>query len=524
MKKNRTTDCQKWLRRVMVMLVTYHLSLIISIAQSGFIRYDCLGNDTLNVERSTLNAQRSTTSRRLPSLKTQWDSTRVYPVAVVLMSFADRDFSSEEPWDRYNRIFNEEGYNESRGPGCVADYFKAQSGGMFKPAFDIYGPIKVSSNSNQNGQYGSASIREAVQKVADSLNVDFSPYDWNGDGKAEHIVCVYAGYGGNESSTKGMNLIWPNTSSFTSLKVGNTILASYSASAELFYTTSDVPRLCGIGTICHEFSHSLGLPDLYPTSSNATEFSVVDEWDLMDGGNFINNGWCPCNYSAYERYILGWLQLEQLKDFTKVSALAPVSEGGKAYIVPHTQKEFLVIENRQWTGWDVRIPGRGLLIAHVDDMLSAGNSVNNSANHHRYDYLHADNLNYTQWDAIVKAQGLGRTQGHSPYLSGTAYPCVNDSVDNHELTDTSVPNAQMFNTNDDGQTMLATPITDIQMADDGTVSFVFGRDLSAINDVHRSTSNIQQFYDLKGLRIAHPIPGRIYIVRRDDGTITKHTY
>ncbi|MBR2234468.1 MAG: M6 family metalloprotease domain-containing protein [Prevotella sp.] len=528
MKKNGTTDCQKWLRRVTVMLVTYHLSLIVSIAQSRFVRYDCLGNDTTIAEaydRSTFNAQRSPSKapRRLPSPKTQWDSTRVYPVAVVLMSFADRDFASEEPWDRYNRIFNEEGYNEGRGPGCVADYFKAQSGGMFKPVFDVYGPVKIPVNSNKNGDYGGASIRQAVQLLADSLDVDFAPYDWNGDGSAEQIICIYAGFGGNEAATKGMGFIWPNTSTFGALKVGNTSVAAYSASAERFYST-DAVRLCGIGTICHEYSHSLGLPDLYPTSKSSSEFSIVDEWDLMDGGNFINNGWCPCNYSAYERHILGWLPLEELTEPTVVEGMKPVSEGGKAYVVHHTQKEFLVIENRQWTGWDLCAPGQGLLIAHVDDMLSAGNSVNNQPEHHRYDYFHADNMDYAQWGDIISERHLGRTAGHSPYLSGTAYPCVNDSVDNHELTDTSVPAAKMFNTNANGDTMLGMPITDIQISYDSTVSFIFRKDMLAITDLQTSTKSATAYFDLRGMRIEHPQPGNVYITRRGDGTIIKRLF
>ena len=80
--------------------------------------------------------------------------------------------------------------------------------------------------------------------------------------------------------------------------------------------------LSGIGTIVHEFCHSLGLPDLYPFGSG-TAFSTVDEWDLMDGGNMTNYGWCPPNLSAMERMYLGWDAPEELTVPTTVEGMKP---------------------------------------------------------------------------------------------------------------------------------------------------------------------------------------------------------
>ena len=69
---------------------------------------------------------------------------KTYRQPVVLVSFSDADFSMANPAVYYNRIFNEEGYNEGVGKGCVADYFREQSGGRCNLQFDIYGPVKVS--------------------------------------------------------------------------------------------------------------------------------------------------------------------------------------------------------------------------------------------------------------------------------------------------------------------------------------------------------------------------------------------
>ena len=503
-------------------------------AQSRPLRYDCTGGASAAVEEPSAGGNALLTAaasprRALPALKTQWDPERTYPVCMVLVSFSDCDFQGDDPQDRYNRMMNEAGYNEGRGPGCVADYFVSQSGGMFHPRFDVFGPVNAGKKCTANGTYGGSTFRTVIQQLADSLSLDFSPYDWDGDGKAEHLVFVYAGYGGNENETQGKGYIWPNTSSFSALTIGGVKVGDYSASAE-WWRSND--RSCGIGTICHEYGHTLGLPDLYPTSDTG-EFSVVDEWDLMDGGNFINNGWCPCNLSAYEKHLLGWLTLEELSGETAVTDLRPVSEGGQAYVIRHTDQEFLVLENRQWTGWDVRIPGRGLLIAHVDDMVSAGNAVNNTPDHHRYDYFHADDLNYNQWDAIIAERELGRTAGHSPYLSGTAYPCENDSVENRELTMASTPAAIMFNENAEGSKELALPVTDIRMTDDdelgGLLSFNVGWGFYSSIDAAESAVRPARHdvFSLSGQRVAggrRPGRGQILLVRNANGTITKHIF
>lgn len=73
-------------------------------------------------------------------------------------------------------------------------------------------------------------------------------------------------------------------------------ICRYGINNELNATPSDwidgKPLLNGIGLFCHEFSHTMGLPDLYPT----VETSRVDNqnpeyWDLMDGGEYTYNGY-----------------------------------------------------------------------------------------------------------------------------------------------------------------------------------------------------------------------------------------
>ena len=508
--------------RALLLLSIATLLTLSAGAQTQFLHYDCLshnedsalelapfadeGQESLSKSLSSLRSHRSTKSR-LPSIRNDWDSTRVYPVCVLLLSFTDRQFSSDDPQDFYQRIFNEAGYNEGRGPGCVADYFVDQSGGFFHPRFDIYGPITLPVASNVNEQGGSSLIRQGLQMLYDSLAIDFSPYDWDGDGRAEHVVGICAGYGGNEVATEGKGYIWPTTGSFSALTLGGVRLSGYSLSAELWSNN----RSCGIGTICHEYSHTLGLPDIYPT--NDGEYSVCDEWDLMDGGNFINNGWCPPSYTAHERMLMGWFTPEELTDTCDITALQPIAEGGKAYIIRTANPdEFFLLENRQWRGWDLRTPGHGLLIAHVDYKASAwsGNTVNNDPAHHRYDYVHADNLGYSQWAALIPSDENPRVGGHNRILSTTPYPIINDSLTVDALTDATTPAATTFV--EPG--LLSRPITNIREDEQGLVSFSFLREVSSAiaalrNDNVHSGADV--YYDLQGRPHRAPLAPGIYI-------------
>ena len=460
-------------------------------------------------------------AKKAPRFKLQkpnktWDASRVYKIPVVLVSFQDRDFSTDDPAAFYNDMFNTPGFNLRQGPGCVADYFRVQSGGLFKPQFDIYGPVKSSTSMRKNGDYGGGTLRDALRTVVDRFHeLDFSVYDWDGNGEIEQVLFIYAGYGGNEAADTCKNCIWPNTSSFSSVTIGNVKASYYSASPELF----SVGILCGLGTACHEFSHNLGLPDLYPVPANESDFSVVDEWDLMDGGNFTNAGWCPPNYSALEREILGWREPIELTETTQIRDMLPVSQGGDAYRVTNDAsddnvQEFYLLENRQWEDWDKFLPGHGLYITHVDydAKIWTNNRVNTSMTHHRYEAIHADGLNYSAWKKIIGSDNP-YSDGHSNFLKGTPFPYYTFDDDVNCLTDTSSPAATVFNKNVNGDKLMSKPIYNIT-EEDGLVSFDFyasnGEVVNVIQSLQPVTST-GKYYTLSGQHVAAPLRGRLYI-------------
>ena len=437
-----------------------------------------------------------------------WDADCTYRQLVVLVSFVDCDFSFEDPQATYHHIFNTPGYNQRDGAGCVADYFRDQSNGLLNLSFDVYGPYKTNSKvktGSSSRNEGHATFREATRMMMEEHpEIDFSVYDWNGDGSVEQVVYVYAGYSGNQSTIKDEGYVWPTTGSFSSIstKDGHKI-SHYTASGELWVNDTS----CGIGIICHEFSHCLGLPDIYPTSNSVADISVVDEWDVMDGGTGTNYGWCPPNYSPLEKMIMGWLTPTVLTADTMITDIKPIAEGGEIYMIRRTDDEFFLLENRQWNGWDYGLPGHGLVVYHANfnKNIWRSNVVNNVQGKPNYSLVIADGKTYTVWYNEIMASEVKnpyvdrKRRLNSRILSTAPYPWLQDEASVNQVT--------LF---DDKS------ITDITQHEDGTVSFAFHSTIDGIQQV-KARAKTTGVYTLSGQKVrddgrTEGLPRGVYVV------------
>lgn len=515
------------------------LLALMFLSSPGFAQLDfkpvhgnCIPDSPLELSNG-----RRVSARKQNTSATDWNPEKVYRQLVVLVEFSDLSFKyADDPNTFYDRMFNEPGFNDGNGPGCVAEYYHDQSLGKLNLQFDVFGPIKVSAKAkpeNPNSSttnYGMSSFTEALNKlIEDHPGMDFSVYDWNGDHHVEQVVFIYAGIPGNFGPSS-YGYIWPNTSSLSTITTPDSYyLSDYTSSGELWPDVKTIS--CGLGTMCHEFNHSLGLPDIYPTLSSAG-YSVCDEWDVMDGGNFSNMGWCPPNFTPIERWLLGWVSFVDLDEPTSVTGMKPVSEGGVIYRVKHSESEWLLLENRQQRGWDAAAPGKGLVIYHVNYDASAwqSNKVNNKASKRRFELVHADNMDYDAWDRYIETARLSTHVGsgrmNSRLLSTSPYPWKTDSTSfvNSELTDTSVPSSKMHEANEKGTLLLNKPITNIRTTEEGLVSFDFmgGEQTGIRNAAHVNSRSDNQFFDLQGRRLAGMRDKGFYIQRRADGITRKY--
>lgn len=460
-------------------------------------------------------------------------------IPVILVEFKDLAFSVAETAEETNNFFNKycngtsdgKNYTEAGSAGAVKDYFIAQSDSLFQPQFTVIGPVTLS---KEYAYYGRNSgtrkdinidrfFSEAIEKAYDK-GVDWTQFDNNNDGNVDIAYFIYAGEG--ENASEDANTIWPKEITGKRTMCGITFDA-YVCNNEIYEGKAD-----GIGTMCHELSHALGLPDLYDTGYVAYG---MDYWDLMDSGSYCADGYCPCGYSAYEKDFMGWKPLVTLEAGKEQNVtLVPLSEGGCGYKIvnPENPDEYYVVENRQNTKWDSRIGQsseknrhHGMLVTHIDysSYMWTTNQVNTNPDHQRLTLIPADGELYSSiypvsdndWDYYLES------------MAGDPYPGTK------EVNELSGDKAFVYT----ASRRMGQPITDIEEHEDGTVTFVFcksttnhipeiAEDGTLKIDGRNVSTHYAEIYNASGMKVAQTgaIPSTvelqpgIYVVRTKNGT------
>ncbi len=111
-----------------------------------------------------------------------------------------------------------------------------------------------------------------------------------------------------------------------------------------------------MGVFTHEYTHDLGLPDLYDTAGgdNATSF-----WTLMDSGSWLSQvdydlGSAPCDEGPWEKLQLGWLDVA----IAEAGQTAELTLGPVEY--NSTQPQALLVNlPDKFMSWDIAEPYAG---------------------------------------------------------------------------------------------------------------------------------------------------------------------
>ena len=314
----------------------------------------------------------ATRSLRRRSLRSGF-SLGEHRIPVILISFDKTPFSINEPAERFSALLNEPGYSDNGATGSVRDFYVDNSGGKYTPVFDVYGPVQVSHTvsyyGHRNGDNAAAAIYEASFLLDDTI--DFSKYDSDGDGEVDMLLMYYAGYSAAESGN--YNDIWPHQY-YMNYSEDQKIVDNRFDGVHLnrYFCTSELNGgsgkfMCGIGATCHEFAHSLGLPDFYDTDeeSSGGENVALANFSLMCGGSYNNESRTPPNFNAVEREMLGWMEpAEELSD--GIYTLSSISENQAYRSNSNVPGEYFVYECRDGSGWDKYIGVSGLVIYHID--------------------------------------------------------------------------------------------------------------------------------------------------------------
>lgn len=313
---------------------------------------------------------------------------------VILVNFEDVAFQPSNSQAEMNKMMNADSYTYNGAYGSVRKYFSDQSNGAYVPSFDVIGPVTLSKPVSYYGQNDSETgsdkhagdmVLEACMLAKSEFDVDFAKYDNDHNGNVDFVYILYAGKG--EADGGAANTVWPHnwnlesaiyygdcTYAYSDCMIDGCRVNDYACSGELNGRTGERN---GIGTLCHEFGHVLGLPDFYDTNyaDNYTESRTPGDWDVMDAGNYNGDGNYPPNYSAHEKYFFGWQTPVNLGAVPSALTVKAVGTGSAmAYqinssntLLPATDESVqYYIENRQQKGWDLHLPGHGLLVWYVN--------------------------------------------------------------------------------------------------------------------------------------------------------------
>jgi M6 family metalloprotease-like protein len=391
---------------------------------------------------------------------------------VLLVQFSNVKMKSDAATQWESR-FNQQGFSLYNHVGSVRDYFMEQSYGLLTVDFDVIGPLTLSKTREYYGSSPNYYLDDrAPEMVIDALKladskVDYSDYDWDGDGEVDQVYVIYAGI--TKSNTSGY--IWPHEWCLSNAKIygsgsgrqklDDTYIDTYAVSNEL----ADASTLEGIGTACHEFSHCLGFPDFYDVKYSGG--AGGQNWDLLDGGNYNGPrriGEVPSPYTAYERWSAGWIDLISLDEPCRVTNMPAINEQGVAYIISNTgnSNEYYIIENRQPITFGIGNGGHGLMVWHIDYSKTAwtNNSVNTNKTHQRMTFLPAD-----------EKVGDYVADGGYYYISsedeaGDPYPGFSNV--------TSVKQLTWYTKEKDGTKIHQNLIHDISETVDGRINFTYG--------------------------------------------------
>jgi immune inhibitor A len=342
-------------------------------------------------------------------------------VIVVLVDFSDKKMQATT--QHFEELFFSTGVLPH---GSVKEFYAEATHGLVDITGDVVGPYRMPHTLNwyANGNFGinrppvaggTTRARDMAHDaaVAADPNVNFAPYDNDGNGFVDAFIVVHAGSGGEETGNSGD--IWSHKWTLPSV---------YATDTTQIFAYLTIPEDAKIGVCAHELGHLLfGFPDLYDVDDSS---EGIGSWCLMAAGSWNGGGDVPAHPSAWCKANQGWASV------TNVTTDGPrnIADVKTSHDVLRLWKdgasgpEYFLVENRQRTGFDADLPGEGLLIWHIDD----SQPDNTNENHYKV--------------ALVQADGHRDLElKHNRGDDGDPYP---GSAGNHAFSPTSTPNSNGY--------------------------------------------------------------------------------
>lgn len=392
---------------------------------------------------------------------------------VILVNFSNKSMQSGHTQATFDEMCNSLNCTVNGGYPSAGQYFADQSNGTYRPQFDVFGPVTLSRNVAYYGtdgseegddQHATDAVIEGCRLANEQFTINWADYDSDNDGYVDFVYVIYAGKGQADGGTS--ETIWPHnwevssarqygscTYTASQCKLGGKTIENYAMSSELSGNS-----LGGIGTLCHEFGHVMGMPDFYDTNygTNYDNNLTPCDWDVMDGGAYNGDGHCPPNYSPWEKEFFGWAttinlgnegqNLTLYANGTQNYQPYQITTNGN-YVGPTTAGLRYYIENRQAVGWDAPLTGHGMLLWKVTFNATkwTDNEPNNTANNPYYTVVSAYG-NKIGWDGSTDNCPKNTFPGSknvTSYTGITGKPLLNIAESNQVVTLTYIEEPQI---------------------------------------------------------------------------------
>lgn len=357
------------------------------VSASGRIPYAKLQSLSARKRSSVRTEEATPVMARIlkQEMSTKGEAAFVKHGIVILAQFKDMAFTHSR--EDFMDMLTTKGYSRNGATGCAKEYFDAQFHGSVEFDFDVSSIVTLPADMSYYGGNGSDGSDKAPEqmiidacKLADA-EIDFSLYDDDKDGTVDNVFVFFAG--GDEAEGAGDNCIWSHawyiySGAGRNLTLDGKKIDRYACTSELARRYTDRGHrdvLAGIGTFCHEYFHTFGIPDMYDTDYEESGGMAAGLWawtSLMDAGNQNNYGNTPPNLNAIEREHLGISEPVIISGDGGYN-LPPIHSSGTYFrLDSENEGEYYLLECRAEEGWDKYIGGKGMLVYHIDK--SKGNA------------------------------------------------------------------------------------------------------------------------------------------------------
>ena len=296
-----------------------------------------------------------------------------FRVLVILVDFSDQPASGGlvygQPADFMHLLFS---FDPGDNHYSMAEFYRDNSYGTFIMQGQVVGWVRAPQTYAYyvDGQKGFGTYPQNAQKMAEDAVlladplVNYSMFDADGNGWVDGVFIVHSGTGYEQ--TGDPNDIHSHMWSLrTSQYLDGVTISSYTTEPE----ENSATGLSTMGVYTHEYGHFIGLPDLYDGDYSS---SGIGDWSLMAGGSWNIGGRKPAFMDAWCKKELGFLTLTNITAGAENVAIPSSYHEPAAYRLwtnGAVGSQYFVIENRRRTGYDVGIPGSGLLIYHIDETI-----------------------------------------------------------------------------------------------------------------------------------------------------------